>query len=145
VSLSQSRTFVRSFPRALLVLELLASLCQTMMLICCKSLRLVHDSLTAIETNWCWKGTMEQSMSIFLSAPRFANDPYGIRTRVTAVKGRCLNHLTNGPEERRRRDLNPRAAYTTYSLSRGAPSATWVLLHGSTGRIRTCDRSVNSR
>jgi hypothetical protein len=25
------------------------------------------------------------------------SDPYGIRTRVTAVKGRCLNHLTNGP------------------------------------------------
>jgi hypothetical protein len=25
------------------------------------------------------------------------HDPYGIRTRVTAVKGRCLNHLTNGP------------------------------------------------
>ena len=24
-------------------------------------------------------------------------DPYGIRTRVTAVKGRCLNHLTKGP------------------------------------------------
>ena len=24
-------------------------------------------------------------------------DPYGIRTRVTAVKGRCLNRLTNGP------------------------------------------------
>ena len=31
---------------------------------------------------------------------------------------------------RRRRDLNPRGAfYTPYSLSRGAPSATWVLLH----------------
>ena len=30
---------------------------------------------------------------------------------------------------RRRRDLNPRGAfYTPYSLSRGAPSATWVLL-----------------
>ena len=27
----------------------------------------------------------------------YDNDPYGIRTRVTAVKGRCLNHLTNGP------------------------------------------------
>ena len=27
------------------------------------------------------------------------NDPYGIRTRVTAVKGRCLNHLTNGPSD----------------------------------------------
>ncbi len=77
----------------------------------------------------------------------FFGDPYGIRTRVTAVKGRCLNRLTNGPLKkwRRRRDLNPRAAYTTYTLSRGAPSATWVLLHGSTGRTRTYDRSVNSR
>lgn len=27
----------------------------------------------------------------------FLYDPYGIRTRVTAVKGRCLNRLTNGP------------------------------------------------
>ncbi len=27
----------------------------------------------------------------------FSGDPYGIRTHVTAVKGRCLNHLTNGP------------------------------------------------
>ncbi len=25
------------------------------------------------------------------------DDPYGTRTRVTAVKGRCLNRLTNGP------------------------------------------------
>ena len=29
---------------------------------------------------------------------------------------------------RRRRDLNPRAVSPAYSLSRGAPSATWVLL-----------------
>jgi hypothetical protein len=29
---------------------------------------------------------------------------------------------------RRRRDLNPRAGHPTYALSRGAPSATWVLL-----------------
>ena len=42
-------------------------------------------------------------------------DPYGIRTRVTAVKGRCLNHLTNGPmaekegfePSRRLPDLHP--------------------------------------
>ena len=27
----------------------------------------------------------------------FIGDPYGTRTHVTAVKGRCLNHLTNGP------------------------------------------------
>ena len=25
-------------------------------------------------------------------------DPYGTRTRVTSVKGRCLNHLTKGPK-----------------------------------------------
>ena len=29
---------------------------------------------------------------------------------------------------RRRRDLNPRDGFPPYSLSRGAPSATWVLL-----------------
>ncbi len=29
---------------------------------------------------------------------------------------------------RRRRDLNPRAGFPAYSLSRGAPSASWVLL-----------------
>ena len=29
--------------------------------------------------------------------PLFYDDPYGIRTRVTAVKGRCLNRLTKGP------------------------------------------------
>ena len=28
-------------------------------------------------------------------------DPYGNRTHVTAVKGRCLNRLTNGPYKRR--------------------------------------------
>ena len=27
----------------------------------------------------------------------FKNDPDGNRTRVTAVKGRCLNRLTTGP------------------------------------------------
>ncbi len=36
-------------------------------------------------------------MSYWHSLSSFFDDPYGIRTRVTAVKGRCLNHLTNGP------------------------------------------------
>ena len=27
------------------------------------------------------------------------NDPNEVRTRVTAVKGRCLSHLTMGPKE----------------------------------------------
>ncbi len=60
-----------------------------------------------------------------------SDDPYGIRTRVTAVKGRCLNHLTNGPcyngGEGGIWTLAP--AKPTYTLSRGASSATWVLLH----------------
>ena len=29
--------------------------------------------------------------------PLSRGDPYGNRTHVTAVKGRCLNRLTNGP------------------------------------------------
>ena len=33
--------------------------------------------------------------------------------------------------ERRRRDLNPRAGFPTYTLSRGTSSATWVLLQNS--------------
>jgi hypothetical protein len=42
-------------------------------------------------------------------------DPYGIRTRVTAVKGRCLNRLTNGPK------LAPQVGFepTTYRLTAG--------------------------
>ena len=33
----------------------------------------------------------------YTTEPNIKNDPYGIRTHVTAVKGRCLNRLTNGP------------------------------------------------
>ena len=58
----------------------------------------------------------------------------------------CFSHLQHGPRvpffrfktkkdinlswclHRRRRDLNPRAALTTYTLSRGTSSASWVLL-----------------
>ena len=35
--------------------------------------------------------------SIQLSYRRLCGDPDGNRTRVTAVKGRCLNRLTTGP------------------------------------------------
>ncbi len=52
-------------------------------------------------------------------------DPYGTRTHVTAVKGRCLNHLTNGPMERR--------------------SATRCALNGSGTWIRTGDTSGMNR
>ncbi len=69
-----------------------------------------------------YKHRQQKAANKLLTA--FLYDPYGIRTRVTAVKGRCLNRLTKGPIWRRRRDLNPRAGYPTYTLSRGASSAT---------------------
>ena len=50
------------------------------------------------------------------------DDPNEIRTRVTAVKGRCLNRLTMGP----------------YSGLHGAPP-------NSPSRTRTYDPTVNSR
>ena len=79
----------------------------------------LSDIITSLFT---WTRIIIPYLDCF-SSPFFKkDDPYGIRTRVTAVKGRCLNHLTNGPW-RRRRDLNPRAGYPTYTLSRGASSA----------------------
>ena len=49
---------------------------------------------------------------------RNLNDPCGIRTRVTAVKGRCLNPLTNGPQ-------TPRVGFepTTLRLTAGCSTA----------------------
>ncbi len=54
------------------------------------------------ESHKCFDG-ISQKMAYINKKHQFRyeigvfNDPYGIRTRVTAVKGRCLNHLTNGP------------------------------------------------
>ena len=45
-------------------------------------------TLTTINTNYL-------SASAF--AATFLGDPYRIRTDVNGVRGRCLNHLTNGP------------------------------------------------
>ena len=45
-------------------------------------------TLAAINTNYI-------SASAF--AVTFFGDPYRIRTDVNGVRGRCLNHLTNGP------------------------------------------------
>ena len=45
------------------------------------------------------------------------------------VKEKAWNHRGSRLSRwRRRRDLNPRDGFPPYSLSRGAPSATWVLL-----------------
>ena len=49
------------------------------------------------------------------------------RGRIKRKNPKSLKSKTSG-FWRRRRDLNPRTVLPAYSLSRGAPSATWVLL-----------------
>ena len=51
-------------------------------------------------------------------------DPYGTRTHVTAVKGRCLNLLTNGPGSGNltRTDDNTGMNRVLYQLSYAAVS-----------------------
>ena len=47
-------------------------------------------------------GVADRGLTAWLSRHTqyiIANDPYENRTRVTAVKGRCLDRLTNGPYE----------------------------------------------
>ena len=49
----------------------------------------------------CWLGASEQGvadlcLTTWLRRHIILNDPKGIRTPVTAVKGRCLNRLTMG-------------------------------------------------
>ena len=42
-------------------------------------------------------GRQKKNRHLIRGACSFSGDPYGNRTHVTAVKGRCLNRLTNGP------------------------------------------------
>ena len=51
---------------------------------------LVYHSYLSLSTDFL------NFFQVFLAA--IHHSPYGIRTRVTAVKRRCLNPLTNGPE-----------------------------------------------
>ena len=44
---------------------------------------------------------------LFCFLPRKNGDPYRIRTDVNGVRGRCLNHLTNGPYFFLSRGLHP--------------------------------------
>jgi hypothetical protein len=60
---------------------------------------------------------------------KYDGDPYGIRTRVTAVKGRCLNHLTNGPYLAESEGFEPSVRVkTAHTISNRAPSATRTAL-----------------
>ena len=67
------------------------------------------------------------------------------RMRIMKIKkeSKCKNkkepnktilRVQLGTAWRRKRDLNPRYGFPYYSLSRGAPSASWVFLH--IGQVR---------
>ena len=63
-------------------------------------------------------------------------DPYGIRTHVIGVRGRCLNHLTNGP-----------FPYFNSSGQRPEPSLTsgptsWCTIRDSTPGLKMCHRHI---
>ena len=51
------------------------------------------------------------------ATPAFYGDPYGIRTRVTAVKGRCLNRLTKGPNTKIGKIIAPKGQSLATSYS----------------------------
>ena len=64
-------------------------------------------TLILISTNYCYPASAGTTIIINLSSrlvnifsdfrPFRTGDPYRIRTDVNGVRGRCLNHLTNGP------------------------------------------------
>ena len=57
------------------------------------------------------------------------NDPYGNRTHVTAVKGPCLNRLTNGPYLTPRAGFEPATLRLTAECSTAELSRTISLFH----------------
>ena len=67
-----------------------------------------------------------------LSSKTLSEQSIGVQlVYFLAMKNAQTPYSTTGLDTslmRRSRDLNPGAGYPAYSLSRGAPSATWVLL-----------------
>ena len=64
-------------------------------------------------------------------------DAYGIRTREAAVKGRCLNHLTNAPYPRCAADdpCRPSAAHSRTPLYGISPHLSINFIYGSTDKF----------
>ena len=47
---------------------------------------------------WIYTQTLKSIFNLYKNSNRVdVGDAYGIRTHEAAVKGRCLNHLTNAP------------------------------------------------
>ncbi len=66
-----------------------------------------------------------------------AGDPYRIRTDVNGVRGRCLNHLTNGPSSKKLAPFRSRLlAETPYPLLPSPPS---IKICGFLWSLRTKD------
>ena len=151
--------------RIVLTLSYLYSLCKA---IYCQG-NILYNRRNFLNHNWnyvCWKwwrmtGSNRRPSACKADALpaelilrfKYKNgDPYGIRTRVTAVKGRCLNRLTKGPliciEEyllAESKGFEPLRRLPAYMISNHAPSATRTALQfGSEGRIRTYDHRINS-
>ena len=64
-------------------------------------------SLILISTNYMSSSTARKQTILYcpsrlLSRHFLSGDPYRIRTDVNGVRGRCLNHLTNGPCRRKK-------------------------------------------
>ena len=69
--------------------------------------RWTHIAINTNSVGWVlpilYIKSLATSNSLMIIAPksqfvkRFFGDPYRIRTDVNGVRGRCLNHLTNGP------------------------------------------------
>ena len=81
-----------------------------------------------------------------LSHIGMANDSYGNRTRVTAVKGRCLDRLTKEPYFTEY-DFNISLFYlqALFNAWRKKISKDWFTDLSSPSWVRTNDPSVNSR
>ena len=52
--------------------------------------------VSANELNFCVRDGNRWTL-IAINTDYLIGDPYRIRTDVNGVRGRCLNHLTNGP------------------------------------------------
>ena len=58
---------------------------------------LILISTNSMSSSTARKQTILYCPSRLLSRHFLSGDPYRIRTDVNGVRGRCLNHLTNGP------------------------------------------------
>ena len=83
--------------------------------------------------------TVQLSKNCFVYSSVFRERKRYISTRVQCCQPLFLFfRMSFRKIKRRRGDLNPRIAFAIYTLSRGASSATWVLLHVRNASVNGC-------